>query len=95
LWPKKDVLLLEHCWEGATGPAGLVLLRYGLVATVAGIVFVNEFVNITIGADWRAWYVPSGLATLLLLLGIALFAFCARWETATCWAAAPRPDDRN
>ena len=52
-----------------------VLLRYGLVATIAGIVFVNEFINITIGADWRAWYVPSGLATLLLLLGIALFAF--------------------
>ena len=52
-----------------------VLLRYGLVATVAAIVFVNEFIYITIGADWSAWYVPSGLATLLLLLGIALFAF--------------------
>jgi predicted Ser/Thr protein kinase len=52
-----------------------VLLRFGLVATVAAIVFANSTGAITIGADWRAWYVPSGLATMLLLFGIAVFAF--------------------
>ncbi len=53
----------------------LMLLRCGLVAALACFFFVNSLSAITIGADWRAWYAPSGLATMLLLLGIALFAF--------------------
>ncbi len=52
-----------------------VLLRFGLVSTMAAIVFVNGSSAITIGLDWRAWYVPYGFATLLMLLGIVLFAF--------------------
>jgi serine/threonine protein kinase len=51
------------------------LLRYGLVATIAAVYFINSFNAITLGGDWRTWFAPAGLATLLLLLGIALFAF--------------------
>jgi hypothetical protein len=30
---------------------------------------------ILVGGDWQAWYVPYGLASLLLLAGISLFSF--------------------
>jgi hypothetical protein len=37
--------------------------------------FVNSCGKITVGSDWTTWYAPYGLATLALLVGIALFAF--------------------
>jgi predicted Ser/Thr protein kinase len=52
-----------------------VLLRFGLVAFSAAIFFLNTCGKIVVGADWTTWYAPYGLATLALLLGIALFAF--------------------
>ena len=52
-----------------------VLLRLGLVALCSAIFFLNSCGRIVVGADWTTWYAPYGLATLVLLLGIALFAF--------------------
>jgi predicted Ser/Thr protein kinase len=52
-----------------------VLLRLGLVALFSTIFFVNTCGKIVVGADWTTWYAPYGLATLALLVGIALFAF--------------------
>jgi predicted Ser/Thr protein kinase len=54
-----------------------VLLRLGLVAFSAAIFFLNTCGGgkIILGADWTTWYAPYGLATIALLLGIALFAF--------------------
>jgi serine/threonine-protein kinase len=52
-----------------------LLLRYGLVATMAAVVFINGSNSILLGGDWQAWYVPYGLASLLFLVGIALFGF--------------------
>jgi serine/threonine-protein kinase len=52
-----------------------VLLRLGLVATIAAIFFVAAFDGMALGKDWSAWYVPASLATLLLLVGISVFAF--------------------
>jgi serine/threonine-protein kinase len=52
-----------------------VLLRLGLVATIAAVFYVRGFDGMALGADWRAWYVPASVATLLLLVGIAIFAF--------------------
>jgi hypothetical protein len=52
-----------------------VLLRYGLVAIVAAACFIDSLDNMTLGADWKTWYAPAGLATLTMLLGIAIFAF--------------------
>jgi hypothetical protein len=52
-----------------------MLLRNGLVATIATVFFVNSYNALVLGTDWKAWYAPSGFATLLLMAGIALFAF--------------------
>jgi hypothetical protein len=52
-----------------------VLLRFGLVTIMAAIYFLNGFSGITVAGDWTVWYAPAGLATLALLLGIAVFAF--------------------
>jgi hypothetical protein len=52
-----------------------VLLRLGLVAALAAVFFLNSCGRIIVGADWATWYAPYGVATLALLLGIALFAF--------------------
>jgi len=53
----------------------LVLLRFGLVAIISAAFFIDTFDTITLGGDWKAWYAPSGLATVALLLAIATFAF--------------------
>ena len=52
-----------------------VLLRLGLVATMAAVFFIDAFNMISLGTDWKTWYAPSGIATCLFLLGIAIFAF--------------------
>ena len=54
-----------------------VMLRLGLVAALAAIVFANEALHLLPfqGASWNAWYAPYGLATMALLLAIGLFAF--------------------
>jgi serine/threonine-protein kinase len=52
-----------------------VLLRYGLVAIMAAACFIDSLDAITLGGDWKTWYAPAGLATLTMLLGIAIFAF--------------------
>ncbi len=52
-----------------------LLLRYGLVATMAAVVFINGLNAILLDGDWQAWYIPYALASLLLLVGISLFSF--------------------
>ena len=52
-----------------------VLLRFGLVATIAAVFFINALNTMALGTDLNAWYIPSSIATFLLLLGIAVFAF--------------------
>jgi len=69
-WPVKFAM-----YAGIFAVLIFVLLRFGLVATMAAIFFLNTFNKITLGTDWKTWYAPSGLATLVLLLGIAVFAF--------------------
>jgi len=51
------------------------LLRFGLVATIAAVFFINSYQYITVGTAHLSWITPPGLATLTLLLGIAVFAF--------------------
>jgi serine/threonine-protein kinase len=52
-----------------------VLLRFGLVSTIAAIFFINADNSMALGTDWSAWYMPASIATLLLLVGISVFAF--------------------
>jgi serine/threonine-protein kinase len=53
----------------------LVLLRFGLVASVASIFFVNSFQTIVVGFDWSTWFAPYGLASVVLMLVLAIGAF--------------------
>jgi len=52
-----------------------VLLRYGLVATIVAVFFADSGNAILLGRDWKTWYAPYGVASLLLLIGIAVWAF--------------------
>ena len=53
----------------------LVLLRYGLVTIIVACFFIDTFEDIGVGADWKTWYAPAGLATVALLAGIAVYGF--------------------
>ena len=52
-----------------------VLLRVGLVATIAASFFIDALNGMALSTDWNAWYMPASVATFLLLLGISVFAF--------------------
>jgi hypothetical protein len=54
-----------------------IMLRFGLVAGLMALIFANEALHLLpfLGASWNAWYAPYGLATMILLLAIGLFAF--------------------
>lgn len=70
-----DLLITIGLFLSVYTVVAYVLMRLGLVATIALIFFVNSFSGLWLGTDWTTWYAPAGVATLTLLLGIALFAF--------------------
>ncbi|MEO8369956.1 MAG: serine/threonine-protein kinase [Candidatus Solibacter sp.] len=57
------------------GALMFVLLRNGLVTTIATLFFVDSCNSVVLGTNWNTWYTPAGLASLLLLCGIATWAF--------------------
>jgi serine/threonine-protein kinase len=59
----------------ATAALIFVLLRFGLVATIAAVFFIGDVDAMALGTDWSAWYMPASIATLLLLVAISVFAF--------------------
>jgi len=71
--PEWWLIGLLYC--GAFTVLIFVLLRVGLVATISAMFFLSAFDGMALGGDWRAWFVPASLATLLLLIGISVFAF--------------------
>ncbi len=52
-----------------------VLLRVGLVATMSAVFFLNALNRICLGSDWKAWWAPSGFATMFLLIAMVSYAF--------------------
>jgi serine/threonine-protein kinase len=52
-----------------------VLLRFGLVASIVAVFFADSMNAVPLGGDWNTWYLPATIATILLLIGIATFAF--------------------
>ncbi len=57
------------------GALTFVLLRSGLVATISTLFFANSGNAVILGTDWNTWYAPYGIASLSLLIGIAVWAF--------------------
>ena len=51
------------------------MLRFGLLATIATVFFVNGISAIEVGFDWSTWYAPYGIAALVFLLALAAGAF--------------------
>lgn len=51
------------------------LLRFGLVVAVMASFIQETLGSVTLGTDFMAWYVPTGLATGAVILIIALIAF--------------------
>ena len=51
------------------------LLRFGLVVTISMVFFLGIANSITLGSDWSTWAAPYGIATMSVLLGLALLAF--------------------
>jgi serine/threonine-protein kinase len=62
-------------YEAVYALLAFLLMRVGLVATLFALVYINLFPSIWLGADWKAWYAPTGFATILLGLSVALLAF--------------------
>ena len=52
-----------------------VLVRMGLTASGAAIFFINTSGHINGGPSLSEWYSPYGLATVSLMVGIAVYAF--------------------
>jgi hypothetical protein len=71
-----DSLLLGGISEALSwGVCLLDLIRFGLLATVVGILFNVILVWFPITTQLSAWYSGIGLTGLVLLLGLTAYAF--------------------
>jgi serine/threonine-protein kinase len=70
-----DLLISIGLYLAVYTALAYVLMRLGLVATIVLIFFVNSFNGLWLGTDWTTWYASNGIATVALMIGIALFAF--------------------
>ena len=71
----QDRLVMIALYIVVYGALAFVLLRSGLVATISTLFFADSGNSVMLGADWNTWYAPAGLASMLLLVGIAVIAF--------------------
>ena len=71
----EERLLMMALYIVVYGALAFVLLRSGLVATIATLFFADSGNGVILGMNWNNWYAPAGLASLLLLVGIAVYAF--------------------
>ncbi|MEO8597239.1 MAG: serine/threonine-protein kinase [Candidatus Solibacter sp.] len=70
-----DGLALTVVYLVIYGLLMFVLLRNGLVATISALFFANAGSSVLLGGSWTSWYVPAGLASLTLVVGISVWAF--------------------
>ena len=71
----EERLIMMALYIVVYGALAFVLLRSGLVATIATLFFADSGNAVILGMNWNNWYAPAGLASLLLLVGIAVYAF--------------------
>jgi serine/threonine-protein kinase len=71
----QGVLLATAIYTSLYSGLLFVLLRVGLVSTISAVFFINGTNHICLGADWKAWWAPSGFATIFLLLALTCYAF--------------------
>jgi tRNA A-37 threonylcarbamoyl transferase component Bud32 len=71
----KEWVLMTMLYVVVYSALAFVLLRCGLVATIVAVFFADSGNAVLLGWDWKTWYAPYGMASLLLLIGIAVWAF--------------------
>jgi len=75
IFNEEHLLITLGVWVALYAALIFTLLRFGLVATIAAVFFINSFQYITVGTERVSWITASGVATLTLLVGISVFAF--------------------
>jgi hypothetical protein len=50
----------------------------GMLTNIAAIVFINSIERVNLGPRLGSWYTPYGMATMALLISIAV---CAFWRS--------------
>ncbi len=58
-----------------SGVLVLLLVRFGLLATVAQFYVFGVFVLFPLTGDLRAWYAGAGVTALLVFVSLTLFGF--------------------
>jgi serine/threonine-protein kinase len=53
----------------------LLLLRYGIVPLIVGILTANSLLNAPLTLDFSVWYAPTSMVGLLVFLAIAVYGF--------------------
>ena len=71
----KDWVVVMLLYVVVYSALAFVLLRCGLVATIVAVFFADSGNAVVLGWDWNTWYAPYGMASLLLLMAIAVWAF--------------------
>jgi hypothetical protein len=66
----------------------LVMLRFGLLAVISTLFFINGLQSIVVGLDWTTWYAPYGLISLVCFLAIATGAFWRSLGSRTLFGQA-------
>ena len=70
------------------GALAFVLLRSGLVATIATLFFADSGNGVILGMNWNNWYAPAGLASLMMLVGDCPYMHSGyRLAGGFCWKA--------
>jgi hypothetical protein len=57
------------------GIAGMVVVRFGLIALAAGIFTVDIVSSTPMTTNFSVWYASSSMATLLIVLALAIWSF--------------------
>ncbi|HEY3840859.1 MAG TPA: serine/threonine-protein kinase [Bryobacteraceae bacterium] len=75
IFDENNLAVMLVVWVVLYAALIFTLLRFGLVATIAAAFFIDSIQYITISTARVTWATPSGVATLVWLAAIAIFAF--------------------
>ena len=62
-------------YVGVYGTLLMIMLRFGVVATMSAMLFLNLIGVSPMGTNLKAWYAPNGLLAIALILLIAGWSF--------------------
>jgi hypothetical protein len=72
---EEHLWIMLAIWIALYASLVFTLIRFGLVPTLAAVFYINSYQYMTIGSLRTTWMTGSGIATLCLLIGLAVFAF--------------------